>query len=109
MFWLEMKKEIKELEEKLQKEQKKYSDLQEKMWELLETERHRIDNLVHDIETRFSQYMEEYSKANAILTKHRQPPIFRVYTETDMARPIEYGEIRIPELHIKFVKGEKDG
>lgn len=78
------------------------------MWTIIGIERHRIDVLIKDIESRFNAYMEEYSKANDILTKHRRPHVFRTYAELDSIKPIEYGEIRIPELHIKFVKGESE-
>ena len=104
----EQQKEIIELKEKLSKEIIENSKLKNKMLLMIETERRRIDDLIKDIETRFNAYMEEYSKANDILTKHREKPVFRTYTELDSIKPIEYGEIRIPELHIRFIKGEME-
>lgn len=101
-------KEIKDLEEKLSEEKMKNLKLQSEMWKIIAIERHRIDVLIKDIETRFNSYMKEYSKANDILTRHREPPIFRIYTDLDSIKPIEYGEIRIPELHIRFIKGEME-
>ena len=104
---VEYVKQIAELKEQLSKEIIENSKLKSKMWVMIEIERRRIDDLIKDIETRFNSYMEKYSKANDILTKHREPPVFRTYTELDSIKPIEYGEIRIPELHIKFIKGER--
>lgn len=97
--------EIKELRAHLEMERK----TNDYLLTILANEKMRIDNLVRDIETKFNQYMEEYSKANAILTRQRGVPVFRVYTDNEPIKPIEYGEIRIPELHIRFIKGEKNG
>ena len=105
---VEYVKQIAELKEQLSKEIIENSKLKSKMWVMIEIERRRIDDLIKDIETRFNAYMEEYSKANDILTKHSEPPVFRTYTELDSIKPIEYGEIRIPELHIRFIKGERE-
>lgn len=100
-------KEIKELKQKLEKERVKNLELQSQMWEIIAKERWRIDRLITDVENKFNSYMEEYSKANIILTKHREPPVFRIYSELDNVKTIEYGEIKIPQLHIRFIKGEK--
>lgn len=94
---------IKELKTQLDIERK----TNEYLLHTLAQEKMRIDNLVRDIESRFNKYMEEYSKANAILTMHNEVPVFRVYADNEQAKPIEYGEIRIPALYIKFIKGEK--
>lgn len=101
------KKEFDELNNKIFDEQMKYKELQAKMCELLARERYRIDKLLVEIENKFNEHMEKYSKANAILTRQREFPAFRFYTENELAKPIEYGEIFIPALHIRFIKGEK--
>ena len=75
--------------------------------DMLANEKMRVDQLVFDIKSKFDSYMEKYEKANAVLTRQSGVPIFRVYTENELAKPIEYGEIFIPALHIKFIKGDK--
>ena len=83
---------------------KDYEELEQK---LIEKERARIDKLISDVEEKFNIYMQEYFNANDIIKSQCGTPAFRFYTENEMVKPIEYGEIFIPALHIKFIKGEK--
>lgn len=83
---------------------KDYEELENK---LIKKERERIDKLIADVEEKFNSYMDKYVKANDVLTSQCGTPAFRVYTENETVKPIEYGEIFIPALHIRFIKGEK--
>ena len=64
-----------------------------------------IDILLKDIKQKFDNYMLELQGKVAFIGE----PIFEVSTYIDKTKvkTVEYGDIRIEPLHLRFIKGEE--
>lgn len=102
---LNLEKEIEELEKELLKERQEKLRIIAEANETMVQDRKRIDVLLKDIEQRFNAYMENL-KGNVAVIRKQDPLIeCKVYRDDAQIEPIEYGEIRIEPLHLKFIKG----
>ena len=103
---LNLEKEIEELEKKLLKERQEKIRIIAEANERMAQDRKRIDVLLKDIEQKFNSYMRRL-EGNIVVIRKQDPLIeCKVYRDDVQIEPIEYGEIRVEPLHLRFIKGK---
>lgn len=105
---LSLEKEIEELKKELLKERQEKLRIIAEANETMAQDRKRIDVLLKDIEQKFNAYIEQLTNASAFIENNSKPIECKVYSEKSLKEPtiIEYGEIKIEPLHLKFIKGK---
>lgn len=103
---LSLEKEIEELKKELLKERQEKLRIITEANETMAQDRKRIDVLLKDIEQKFNSYMRSLEGNIAVIRK--QDPLIecKEYRDSVQIEPLEYGEIRIEPLHLKFIKGK---
>lgn len=103
---LNLEKEIEELEKELLKERQEKLRIIAEANETMAQDRKRIDVLLKDIEQKFNAYMRSLD-GNIVVIRKQDPLIeCKAYRDDTQIEPIEYGEIRVEPLHLKFIKGK---
>ncbi len=100
-----LEKEIDELKKQLNEARLETLKIRAEANETMAKERKRIDDLLKDIKQKFDNYMLELQGKVAFIGK----PIFEVsiYRDKTKVKTVEYGDIRIEPLHLRFIKGEE--
>lgn len=103
---LNLEKEIEELKKDLLKERQEKLRIIAEANETIAQDRKRIDVLLKDIEQKFNSYMRSL-EGNIVVIRKQDPLIeCKLYRDDVQIEPIEYGEIRVEPLHLKFIKGK---
>lgn len=100
-----LEKEIDELKKQLNEAKLETLKTREEANEIMTKDRKRIDVLLEDIKQKFDNYMLELQGKVAFIGE----PVFELSTYRDKTKvkTIEYGDIRIEPLHLRFIKGEE--
>ena len=100
-----LEKEIVELKKQLNEARLETLKIRAEANETMAKDRKRIDDLLKDIKQKFDNYMLELQGKVAFIGE----PIFEVSTYIDKTKvkTVEYGDIRIEPLHLRFIKGEE--
>ena len=100
-----LEKEIDELKKQLNEARLETLKIRAEANETMAKDRKRIDDLLKDIKQKFDNYMLELQGKVAFIGE----PIFEVsiYSDKTKVKTVEYGDIRIEPLHLRFIKGEE--
>ena len=100
-----LEKEIDELKKQLNEVRLETLKIRAEANETMAKDRKRIDDLLKDIKQKFDNYMLELQGKVAFIGE----PVFEVLTYSDKTKvkTVEYGDIRIEPLHLRFIKGEE--
>lgn len=101
-------KRIESLQNELFVTQRQLNELRTNFNELVSKDRIRIALLIEDIKQKFEDYFDNLKNAGAFIETNSKPIECKEYSEESLVEPkrIEYGEIEIKPLHLKFIKGE---
>ena len=100
-----LEKEIDELKKQLNEAKLETLKIRAEANETMAKDRKRIDDLLKDIKQKFDNYMLELQGKVVFIGE----PVFEVLTYSDKTKvkTVEYGDIRIEPLHLRFIKGEE--
>ena len=100
-----LEKEIDELKKQLNEARLETLKIRAEANETMAKDRKRIDDLLKDIKQKFDNYMLELQGKVAFIGE----PIFEasIYSDKTKVKTVEYGDIRIEPLHLRFIKGEE--
>jgi hypothetical protein len=77
--------------------------------EVVEEDRKRVDKLLENLEKQFNDDLKQLQEVGAMIELESKPIQCKIYDEHSPMKMtiLDFGEVRIEPIHIRFIKGEK--